>query len=107
MLYFTLFIIFFFVSCFFVDDATKSNISVTTCPTVAFIKQTSDLSTRPHTVNGCTKDKTRSFKDLEKKNTVNAMSFIFYSASLICICMLEKKNLEFHSNVQIYISLSM
>lgn len=68
MLYFTLFIIFFFVSCFFVDDATKSNISVTTCPTVAFIKQTSDLSTRPHTVNGCTKDKTRSFKDLAKKN---------------------------------------
>lgn len=60
-------IVFFFASCFFVDDAAKSNISVTTCPTVSFIKQTSDLSTRPHTVNGGTKEETISFKDLAKK----------------------------------------
>lgn len=62
-----IFIVFFFASCFFVDDAAKSNISVTTCPTVSFIKQTSDLSTRPHTLNGGTKEETISFKDLAKK----------------------------------------
>lgn len=103
MQYLTLFIIFFFASCFFVDDVTKSNISVTTCPTVSFIKQTSDLSTRPHTVNVGTKEGDKIFQRFCKTNyNVLVMSFIFYSACFICKCMLGKKNLKFYSNVQIF-----
>lgn len=91
---------FFFGSCFFVDDVTKSNISVTTCPTVSFIKQTSDLSTRPHTVNVGTKEEIRSFKDLAKQ-IITCLLCHSFSVLYVNAC-LEKKILEFYSNVQIF-----
>lgn len=94
---------FFFGSCFFVDDVTKSNISVTTCPTVSFIKQTSDLSTRPHTVNVGTKEEIRSFKDLAKQIITCLLCHSFSTALVIYVnACLEKKILEFYSNVQIF-----
>lgn len=94
---------FFFGSCFFVDDVTKSNISVTTCPTVSFIKQTSDLSTRPHTVNVGTKEEIRSFKDLAKQIITCLLCHSFSTALALYVnACLEKKILEFYSNVQIF-----
>lgn len=94
---------FFFGSCFFVDDVTKSNISVTTCPTVSFIKQTSDLSTRPHTVNVGTKEEIRSFKDLAKQIITCLLCHSFSTALVLYVnACLEKKILEFYSNVQIF-----
>lgn len=94
---------FFFASCFFVDDVTKSNISVTTCPTVSFIKQTSDLSTRPHTVNVGTKEEIRSFKDLAKQIITCLLCHSFSTALVLYVnACLEKKILEFYSNVQIF-----
>lgn len=94
---------FFFASCFFVDDVTKSNISVTTCPTVSFIKQTSDLSTRPHTVNVGTKEEIRSFKDLAKQIITCLLCHSFSTALVLYVnACLEKKDLEFYSNVQIF-----
>lgn len=98
-----IFIVFFFASCFFVDDAAKSNISVTTCPTVSFIKQTSDLSTRPHTVNVGTKEEIRSFKDLAKQIITCLLCHSFSTALVLYVnACLEKKNLKFYSNVQIF-----
>lgn len=94
---------FFFASCFFVDDVTKSNISVTTCPTVSFIKQTSDLSTRPHTVNVGTKEEIRSFKDLAKQIITCLLCHSFSTALVLYVnACLEKKDLEFYSNVQMF-----
>lgn len=94
---------FFFGSCFFVDGVTKSNISVTTCPTVSFIKQTSDLSTRPHTVNVGTKEEIRSFKDLAKQIITCLLCHSFSTALVLYVnACLEKKILEFYSNVQIF-----
>lgn len=96
MQYLTLFIMFFFGSCFFVDDVTKSNISVTTCPTVSFIKQTSDLSTRPHTVNVGTKEEIRSFKDLAKQIITCLLCHSFSTALVLYVnACLEKKILNF------------
>lgn len=96
MQYLTLFIMFFFASCFFVDDVTKSNISVTTCPTVSFIKQTSDLSTRPHTVNVGTKEEIRSFKDLAKQIITCLLCHSFSTALVLYVnACLEKKILNF------------
>lgn len=94
---------FFFGSCFFVDDVTKSNISVTTCPTVSFIKQTSDLSTRPHTEKVGTKEEIRSFKDLAKQIITCLLCHSFSTALVLYVnACLEKKILEFYSNVQIF-----
>lgn len=99
---------FFFASCFFVDDVTKSNISVTTCPTVSFIKQTSDLSTRPHTVNVGTNEEIRSFKDIAKQIITCLLCHSFSTVLIWYVnACLEKKNLEVYSDVQIFIRLSM
>lgn len=86
------------------DDVTKSNISVTTCPTVSFIKQTSDLSTRPHTVNVGTKEEIRSFKDLAKQIITCLLCHSFSTALVLYVnACLEKKNLEFYSNVRFFV----
>lgn len=83
---FTIVIIFFVVRCFFVDDATKSNISVTSCPTVLFINQTTtlDLPSLQNTGNGSANEEPENFvRILQKKLLTYILCHSFY-AVLIC-----------------------